>query len=105
MYQFGNGLKYSNLSDRIKTDRHHSLKAVFVDETMIQIDGQDFLLWTAYEPNLLSYLVMIIYQEKGLFLCVINSLCNYEIGMAINQYSQMMALDRTMMMPASSGYG
>jgi hypothetical protein len=30
-----------------------------------------------------------IYQEKGRFLCVINSLCNYKIGMAINPYSQM----------------
>jgi transposase-like protein len=44
--------KYSNLSHRIKTDRHHSVKAIFVDETMIQIDGQDYWLWIAYEPNL-----------------------------------------------------
>ena len=71
---------------------------------MIQIDGQDYWLWIAYEPNLRSYLMRCIYQWKGRFSRVINSSCNYEICMAINPYSQM-ALDGTMMMLASSGYG
>jgi transposase-like protein len=31
--------KYSNLDDRIKTDRHLQVKEIFVDETLLQIDG------------------------------------------------------------------
>jgi putative transposase len=67
--------KYSNLDDRIKTDRHHSVKAIFVDETMIRIDGQDYYwLWIACEPNLDSYLMICIYQEKGRFSCMLSIL-------------------------------
>jgi transposase-like protein len=41
---------------------------IFVDETLIQIDGKDYWLWIAYEPDMDLCLMMHIYQEKGLFL-------------------------------------
>jgi hypothetical protein len=39
---------------------------IFVDETLIQIDGgQDYYwLWIAYEPNMDLCLMMHTYQEK-----------------------------------------
>ena len=47
---------------------------IFVDETLIQIDGKDYWLWITYEPSLKSFPFMkCIYQEKkGQFLYVIN---------------------------------
>ena len=33
---------------------------IFVDETLIQIDGKDYWLWVAYEPNIdLCFMVHI----------------------------------------------
>ena len=97
--------EYPNLSDRIKTDRHHSVKAIFVDETMIQIDGQDYWLWIAYEPNLRSYLMrMYLSMERTIFVC-------YQFFMQLrNMYGNKPiftdgAIDCTMMMLASRGYG
>lgn len=40
--------RYSELSDRFKTDRR-LVRAIFVDETLIQIEGKDYYwLWIAY---------------------------------------------------------
>jgi transposase-like protein len=49
------------------------IKEIFVDETLLRIDGQDYWLWIAYEPNLNTCLMMHLSQEKELFSFVINS--------------------------------
>jgi transposase-like protein len=64
--------KYSDRADRFITHRS-MIKEIFIDETLLKIDGQDYWLWIAYEPNLKSCVMMHIYQEKGQFLFVINS--------------------------------
>ncbi|HEY6882423.1 MAG TPA: hypothetical protein VI278_00115 [Nitrososphaeraceae archaeon] len=67
---------YSDLADdRIKTNRH-SVKTIFVDETLLQIDDgwpdyyyHYYWLWIAYEPNLDSYLMMHLSLEGTIFVC------------------------------------
>jgi transposase-like protein len=71
MYLSGNGFrkKYSDLADRIKTDRH-SVKVILVDGILLQIDGQDYWLWIAYEPNLDSILMMMhLSRKRMIFRC------------------------------------
>ena len=45
--------KYANCAaDRFKVNKH-LVKEIFVDdETLIQIDRQDYWLWIAYEPQI-----------------------------------------------------
>jgi transposase-like protein len=44
--------KYAaDCADRFRTDKH-LVKRIFVDETLLQIEGQNYWLWIAYEPNL-----------------------------------------------------
>ena len=62
------------------------IKEIFVDETLLKIDGQDYWLWIAYEPNLKSCVMMHIYQEKGQFLFVINSSDSWGIGMVVEKH-------------------
>jgi putative transposase len=60
--------KYSAISDRFMTDRR-LVKEIFVDETLIQIDGYDYWLWVVYEPNLKSCLMMHLSSERTIFVC------------------------------------
>ena len=60
--------KYSVCADRFQTDRR-AVRVIFVDETLIQIDGQDYWLWVAYEPNLDACLAMHLSRERTLFVC------------------------------------
>jgi transposase-like protein len=48
------GQRYSDCAaDRFRTDNKCRVKEIlFVDETLLQIDGYDYWLWIAYEPNL-----------------------------------------------------
>jgi hypothetical protein len=62
-------LNYSKYTDYRFKVGNHFIKQLVVDETLVRINGQDFWLWIAYEPNLYSCLTMHIYQ-KGL-LCVL----------------------------------
>jgi putative transposase len=64
--------KYSDRVDKFITDRS-MIKEIFVDETLLRIDGQDYWLWIAYEPNLNTCLMMHLSQEKEQFSFVINS--------------------------------
>jgi putative transposase len=64
--------KYSNCDDRFITARY-IVREIFVDETLLKINGQDYWLWIAYEPNLNTCLMICIFQEKEQFLFVINS--------------------------------
>ena len=60
--------KYSNLTDRFGTDRN-AVKEIFVDETLLQIDGKDYWLWIAYEPNLNVCLMMHLSRERTILVC------------------------------------
>jgi len=59
--------KYSSLADRFGTDRR-LVKEIFVDETLLQIDGQNYWLWIAYEPNL-DVCLMHLSRERTIFVC------------------------------------
>jgi hypothetical protein len=80
--------KHADVGDRFKVNKNQ-VKMIFVDETLIQIDGKDYWLWIAYEPDMDLCLMMHIYQEKGLFLYVINSSNRYGRNLAEKPYSQM----------------
>jgi hypothetical protein len=41
--------KYSDCADRFRTDRRLVRAIIFVDETLVQVDGNDYWLWVAYE--------------------------------------------------------
>jgi hypothetical protein len=81
--------KYSSLADRLSVVNKRAVRKIFVDETLLQIDGQNYWLWTAYEPNLDACLMMHLSREKGQFLFAIDSSNNYSIGMVGNPFSQM----------------
>ena len=42
---------------------------IFVDETLIQIDGKDYWLWIAYEPDMNLCLMMHISRERTILVC------------------------------------
>jgi putative transposase len=61
--------KYSSLvADKFGTDRR-LVKEIFVDETLLQIDGKDYWLWIAYEPALNTCLMMHLSRERTIFVC------------------------------------
>jgi putative transposase len=60
--------KYSSLADRFRTDRR-AIKEIFVDETLIRIDGIEYWLWVAYEPNLDVCIIMHLSRERTIFVC------------------------------------
>jgi transposase-like protein len=45
------------------------VKEIFVDETLLRIDGQDYWLWIAYEPNLNTCLMIHLSKERTIFVC------------------------------------
>ena len=61
--------KYSDCADRfLRTDKR-LVRVIFVDETLLQIDGKDHWLWIAYEPYLSSCLMMHLSRERTIFVC------------------------------------
>ena len=60
--------KYGKVADRFKISKHQ-VREIFVDETLLQIDGIDYWLWIAYEPNLKRCLMMHLSRERTLFVC------------------------------------
>jgi transposase-like protein len=61
--------KYSSLADQFVTDRH-LVKEIFVDETSLQIDGQNYWLWVAHETKLNVSLMMHLSRERRtIFVC------------------------------------
>jgi transposase-like protein len=56
--------KYSNCADRFVIQKC-KVKKIFVDETLLRIDGHDYWLWIAYEPNLKSCLMMHLSREDN----------------------------------------
>ena len=61
--------KYSGLADRLNAVNRRAVKKIFVDETLLQIDGQDYWLWIAYEPNLDVCLILHLSRERTIFVC------------------------------------
>jgi transposase-like protein len=69
MYISGNRWvqKYADCAaDRFMTDRR-LVKKIFVDETLLKIDGQYYWLWVAYEPTLNACLMMHLSKEERFF--------------------------------------
>jgi putative transposase len=68
MYLSGNGFKST---PTVQTDLGRIIRVwseIFVDkETMLQIDGQKYWLWIAYEPNLNACLMMHLSRERTIF--------------------------------------
>ena len=60
--------KYADCADRFRTDRR-LVRAIFVDETLLQIDGRDYWLWIAYEPAIDTCLAMHLSRERTVLVC------------------------------------
>ena len=60
--------KHADIVDRFKVNKNQ-VKMIFVDETLIQIDGKDYWLWIAYEPDMDLCLMMHISRERTIFVC------------------------------------
>jgi hypothetical protein len=77
-------------ADRFRTDKKCRIKEIFVDETLLQIDGQNYWLWMAYEPNLDVCLMMHhLSRERTIFSYVINSSSNLGIELVVgNPFTQ-----------------
>jgi putative transposase len=61
--------EYSGCADRFRIINRHAVREIFVDETLLQIDGQNYWLWVAYEPNLNTCLMMHLSKERTIFVC------------------------------------
>ena len=59
--------KHADVVDQFKVNKNQ-VKMIFVDEILIQIDGQNYWLWIAYEPNIHSSLLFHISRERMIFL-------------------------------------
>jgi hypothetical protein len=46
------------------------VKEIFVDETLLKINGQDYWLWIAYEPNIHACLLFHLSRERTI--CVLS---------------------------------
>jgi putative transposase len=60
--------RYSSLADEFRISKHR-VKQIFVDETLLKIDGQEYWLWIAYEPMLNVCLAMHLSRERTIFVC------------------------------------
>jgi transposase-like protein len=56
--------RYADFADRFRVN-NHAVKVIFVDETLLQIDCQDYWLWVAYEPRLDVCLSMHLSSFQG----------------------------------------
>ncbi|MBV9179548.1 MAG: IS6 family transposase [Nitrososphaeraceae archaeon] len=62
--------KYSILllADRFVIGKR-KVQKIFVDETLLKINGQHYWLWLAYEPNLHVSLLFYLSTERTIFVC------------------------------------
>jgi putative transposase len=58
----------ANVADHFRINKQR-VKEIFVDETLIQIDGKDYWLWIAYEPNIKRCLMMHLSRERTILVC------------------------------------
>lgn len=62
--------RYSELAtadNRFRIDRRQ-VKQIFVDETLLKVDGNEYWLWIAYEPSLDVCLMMHLSRERTIFI-------------------------------------
>ena len=58
------------MADRFRIDKHKIRQILlFVDETLVKIDGLEYWLWVAYEPNLDVCLMMHLSRERTILVC------------------------------------
>jgi len=55
-------------ADRFRIDKH-KIRQIFVDETLVKIDGLEYWLWVAYETNLDVCLIMHLSRERTILVC------------------------------------
>jgi transposase-like protein len=72
--------------DRFRIDRR-SAKRIFVDKTLVKINGQEYWLWIAYEPSMNKCLAMHLSRQN--YSRMLPVLSESAIDSAGNQYSQM----------------
>jgi len=60
--------RYANVADRFRVSKGR-VREIFIDETLLQIDGIDYWLWIAYEPSLNKCIMMPLSRERTLFVC------------------------------------
>ena len=60
--------RYAFLADRFRIDRR-KVKQIFVDETLVKVDGLEYWLWVAYEPSLDVCLMMHLSRERTILVC------------------------------------
>ncbi|HEX7032124.1 MAG TPA: hypothetical protein VF172_03910, partial [Nitrososphaera sp.] len=60
--------RYADVAERYRTDRR-LVRAIFVDETLLQIDGVDYWLRIAYEPAIDACLAMHLSRERTVLVC------------------------------------
>jgi hypothetical protein len=64
--------KILRYADKFKVDRH-LVKEIFVDETLVKIDGQNYWLWIAYdEPNIHTFVLVISYIKRKNDFCMLS---------------------------------
>ena len=78
--------RYAKVADRFKISKHQ-VREIFVDETL-HIDGVDYWLWIAYEPNLNKCLMRHLSGERTLFVCY-HFFQQLDLNMIENHYLQM----------------
>gem|GEM_PF-2541076 len=93
--------RYADCADRFRTDRR-LVSTIFVDETLLQIDGHNYWLWIAYEPAIDTCLAMHLSRERIVFVCYTTSSSSCGEGMAGSQYLQT-ALDGTTRLAGGCG--
>jgi hypothetical protein len=98
------GFRSTLTADRFRKDKRRVKEILFVDETLLQIDGQNYWLGIAYEPNLDICLMMHhLSRERTVFSYVINSSSNLGIGLVVrNPFAQMMLLYGTIQLADGS---
>ncbi len=63
------GTEIRGLCRQVHDRYRRSVRAIFVDETLLQIDGHDYWLWIAYEPAIDTCLMMHLSRERTIFVC------------------------------------
>jgi hypothetical protein len=86
--------EYSPFGDRFKV-KENLVKEIFVDETLIQINCENYWLWVAFEPKINSCLLFHLSRERT-YLSLVSSLSSLEIGLETSLF-QMTAFFGIMM--------
>jgi hypothetical protein len=63
------GPEIFGLCRQVQDGQKRLVRVIFVDETLLQIDGKDYWLWIAYEPALNTCLMMHLSRERTIFVC------------------------------------